>query len=607
MIKLTITEKGGEPRSLTFDKDEVSIGRVSGNDIVLPKGNISKRHSRLIIKDGTFELIDLKSTNGTYLNGRKIVDNATVGGSDRIQVGDFLITLEGEGDDSDGLRAGQSSAARALPVPPPPPPPARGGSGLSGLPALPDIGADDDVGDEGYGTKSRSGRVPIPPPPPPPRRSTAPTAPLGLEDDGVDIGGDMSPPSPADVASAGDELSAASGPALFEGPRNAAYDDASRPMSSDLIDSLAEAGVAEGEAASPDLSVDGGMTGPVSEPAPNAEAEPIDQLDALVADATVTQIIIGGPNSTLVERNGRLEPIDGGLGDPNAVAESLWRLANTALPPPPPDNPVVDVRLADGTRIAAIFPPAAVAGVCGSIRKPALPVHSLAELAATGGLSKEAQTVIEAGLAAQRNLLITGDPGSVSILLSAVAAAIPGGRRVVSLGAGAGQPGAGWTELAPVGDLAGLIRVATALRADHLLVGEILGVELLDLLLAATHGQEGIILGLSARSAGEAMARLEALAGQVPGAHSVAALANSTLDLVLHVTALTDGGLRVTEIAEVKMDASNRLTADPVMSWRSEGSRRGAVGKMQILGVSSRLAAAMAGGGGPLPSNLTRK
>ncbi|HEY2900754.1 MAG TPA: ATPase, T2SS/T4P/T4SS family [Polyangia bacterium] len=607
MIKLTITEKGGEPRSLTFDKDEVSIGRVSGNDIVLPKGNISKRHSRLVSKDGELELVDLKSTNGTYLNGRKIVDNATVSGSDRIQVGDFLITLEGDGGDSGGLRAGTSSAARALPVPPPPPPPARSGSGLSGLPALPDVGPDDDEGDEGYGTKSRSGRVPIPPPPPPPRRSTAPTSPLGLEDDGVDIGGDMAPPSPADIASAGDELSAASGPALFEGSRNAAYDDASRPLSSDLVDSLADAGAAEAEAGSPDLSADGGMTGPVSDHAPTAEAAPLDQLEALVADETVTQIIIAGPNSTLVERNGKLEPMAGGLGDPNAVAESLWRLANTALPPPAPDNPVVDVRLPDGTRIAAIFPPAAVAGVCGSIRKPALPVHSLAELGAAGGLSKEAQLVIEAGLTAQRNLLITGDPGSVSALLGAVAAAIPSGRRVVSLGAGAGQPGAGWTELAPVGDLASVIQVAAALRADHLVVGEILGAELLDLLLAASHGQEGIILGLTARSAGEGLARLEALSSQLPGMHNVAALANSTLDLVLHATALTDGGWRVTEIAEVKMDSANRLTVDPVMSWRSEGSRRGAVGKMQVIGVSSRLAAAMAGGGGTLPSNLTRK
>ena len=601
MIKLTITEKGGQPRSLTFDKDEVSIGRVSGNDIVLPKGNISKRHSRLTSSNGVIELFDLKSTNGTYVNGRKIAESATIAGSDRIQVGDFLITLD------DGGAEGGRSAARALPVPPPPPPPARGGSGLSGLPSPP-AGSADNV-DTGLAGKSRSGRIPIPPPPPPPRRATGPTSPMALEGDDVDIDGDAAPPAPSDVSGAGDELSSGSGPALFEGARNTAFDDASRPMSVEAAIALVDGQeAAAAEAASPALPADAGMTGPVGEDAGGAEEPPpIDPLEALLVDDTVTQIIIAGPESAWVERKGKLEPVEGGLGDPNAVAESLWRLANTALPPPPPDNPVVDVRLPDGTRLAVVFPPAAVAGVCGSIRRAALPVRSLAELASAGGISREAQTLIEAALAAQRNLLVTGDASSMSTLLGAVAAAIPAGRRVVSLGAGAGQPSASWTELAPVGDLAALIRVATAMRADHLLVGEVVGPEVLDLMLAASHGQEGMIIGLTARSAAEALARLEALGTQTPGAQGVASLANSTLDLVAHVTTLTDGGLRVAEITEVKLDSGGHLAVDPIMSWRGEGSRRGPAGKMQITGVSSRLAAAMAAAGGALPSNLIRK
>ena len=600
MIKLTITEKGGQPRSLTFDKDEISIGRVSGNDIVLPKGNISKRHSRLTSSNGVIELFDLKSTNGTYLNGRKIAESATIAGSDRIQVGDFLITLD------DGGAEGGRSAARALPVPPPPPPPARGGSGLSGLPPVPSSNADNlDAGQAG---KSRSGRIPIPPPPPPPRRATGPTSPMALEGDDVDIDGDLAPPAPSDVTGGSDELGAGSGPALFEGARNTAYDDASRPMNVEAAIALVEGQEAAAvEPASPEPPADAGMTGPVGEEAAAEGQAPLDPLEALLVDAAVTQIIISGPESAWVERNGKLEAVEGGLGDDNAVAEALWRLANTAVPPPPPDNPVVDVRLPDGTRVSAVFPPAAVVGVCGSIRRAALPVQSLAELAAAGGLSREAQTLIEAALGAQRNLLVTGDASSISPLLGAVAAAIPAGRRVVSLGAGAGQPSANWTELAPVGDLAALIRVATTLRADHLLVGEVVGPEVLDLLMAASHGQEGMIIGLTARSAAEALARLEALGAQAPGAQGIASLANSTLDLVMHVAALTDGSLRVAEITEVKLDSTGHLAVDPIMSWRGEGSRRGPAGKMQVNGVSSRLAAAMAAGGGALPSNLIRK
>src|SRR4051812_25997810 len=140
MIKLTLTEKGGEPRVLTFDKDEITIGRVSGNDIVLAKGNISKRHTRLTKRDGGLEIADLKSTNGTYVNGRKIAGPMVVAPSDRIYVGDFLIGIDGAvagaGAELGGLHssASTSSASRRLPVPPPPPPPPRGGSSAGRLP-----------------------------------------------------------------------------------------------------------------------------------------------------------------------------------------------------------------------------------------------------------------------------------------------------------------------------------------------------------------------------------------------------------------------------------------------------------------------------------------
>jgi pilus assembly protein CpaF len=64
---IVITEKGGKPRAEVFDQGEITIGRVHGNDIVLPKGNISKKHSRIVQRDGKFIIVDLKSTNGTYV------------------------------------------------------------------------------------------------------------------------------------------------------------------------------------------------------------------------------------------------------------------------------------------------------------------------------------------------------------------------------------------------------------------------------------------------------------------------------------------------------------------------------------------------------------
>ena len=217
MIKLTLTEKNGEPRLLTFDKDEITIGRVSGNDIVLAKGNVSKRHSRFTVKSpGQIEVADLKSTNGTYVNGRKIGSPMLLSASDRVYVGDFLISIDlgvgavqGDfaGDFAADSTAGGGSAAHRLPIPPPPPPPrGRVGSSAAQLPTYDDSDGEGDAGfggggdDDELGLAARppgSGRVPIPPPPPP-RRPPTPLASRGLGESDFDDGLGSAAPATTD-------------------------------------------------------------------------------------------------------------------------------------------------------------------------------------------------------------------------------------------------------------------------------------------------------------------------------------------------------------------------------------------------------------------------
>src|SRR5690606_12584460 len=93
MFAVVITEKGGAQRREQFDQSEVTVGRVQGNDIILPKGNVSKRHSRIVLKDGRFIVVDLKSTNGTYVNGRKISSPLVVKPGDKIYIGDFILSV----------------------------------------------------------------------------------------------------------------------------------------------------------------------------------------------------------------------------------------------------------------------------------------------------------------------------------------------------------------------------------------------------------------------------------------------------------------------------------------------------------------------------------
>ncbi len=94
MFSIIISEKGGAERKEAFDKNEINVGRVQGNDLMLPKGNVSKHHARLLFRDGRFIVTDLKSTNGTYVNGRKIAQATIVREGDKIYIGDFVLRLD---------------------------------------------------------------------------------------------------------------------------------------------------------------------------------------------------------------------------------------------------------------------------------------------------------------------------------------------------------------------------------------------------------------------------------------------------------------------------------------------------------------------------------
>lgn len=125
MFTIIIQEKGGEQRRMVFNKAEVTFGRVQGNDIVLPKGNVSKRHARIVLKDGKFIIVDLKSTNGTYVNGRKITSPLVVKDSDKIYIGDFIVGVDENASESDGPSESPTSPPAAVEMADPPGRPAR--------------------------------------------------------------------------------------------------------------------------------------------------------------------------------------------------------------------------------------------------------------------------------------------------------------------------------------------------------------------------------------------------------------------------------------------------------------------------------------------------
>jgi pilus assembly protein CpaF len=111
VFSIVITERGGAQRLLEVDAVEAGIGRLEDNEVVLPRSNVSKHHARLVLKDDRCVVIDLKSTNGTYVNGRKISAPMVVGPTDKIYIGDFILTLA----QSSGLIVTSERRLRPLP------------------------------------------------------------------------------------------------------------------------------------------------------------------------------------------------------------------------------------------------------------------------------------------------------------------------------------------------------------------------------------------------------------------------------------------------------------------------------------------------------------
>jgi len=144
MVNVQISEKGGQKSDYEFDKPEVTIGRMKGNDIVLPKGNVSKKHARIYDRSGTLMIDDLDSTNGTYVNGRKVTNEHEISGNDTIYIGDFILQVEPERQQSGG------------PPKAPPQPPGGGDVSQGSPPSAPPEGG----GADGQRTGGPSDRAP---------------------------------------------------------------------------------------------------------------------------------------------------------------------------------------------------------------------------------------------------------------------------------------------------------------------------------------------------------------------------------------------------------------------------------------------------------------
>ncbi len=300
-------------------------------------------------------------------------------------------------------------------------------------------------------------------------------------------------------------------------------------------------------------------------------------LADLLADPLTTDVVVNSPTDVRVDRGSGWQPAHVRFADDAAVQRLARRLATAAGRRLDDAHPHVDARLADGTRLHAILGPIAASGTCLSLRVLRPVRHDLAELARAGSLPGCASSVVLAVLHARLAFLVSGGTGSgKTTLLSAMLAAVPEQERVVTVedaeelrpphphlvrlvARQANVEGAGTISLRD------LVRQALRMRPDRLVVGEVRGAEVVDLLAALNTGHDGGAGTVHANAAADVPARLEALAAL--GGIGRAALHSQLAGAVRVVLHVRRAGARrqLAEIAVLERGSDGWVTAVPAV------------------------------------------
>ncbi|WP_329146917.1 TadA family conjugal transfer-associated ATPase [Streptomyces niveus] len=307
-------------------------------------------------------------------------------------------------------------------------------------------------------------------------------------------------------------------------------------------------------------------------------------LEPLLADPSVTDVLVSGPDRVWVDRGGGLELTEVSFADASAVRRLAQRLAAVAGRRLDDARPWVDARLPDGTRMHAVLPPVAVGSTYLSLRVVRPRAFSLAELTAAGTVPPGGERVLRALIEARVSFLISGGTGSgkttlLSMMLGLVgeserivlaedsAELRPDHPHVVRLeGRPANQEGAGEVTLED------LVRQALRMRPDRLVVGEVRGAEVTTLLAALNTGHEGGCGTVHANTAADVPARLEAL-GTAAGLDRAALHSQlaAALSVVIHLVRDRAGLRRIAEVHVLERDTAGLVVPVPALRWGAEG------------------------------------
>ena len=341
-------------------------------------------------------------------------------------------------------------------------------------------------------------------------------------------------------------------------------------------------------------------------------------LEPLLADSTISDILVNRYDMIYIERRGRIESTNVTFKDDEHLMRVIERIVSSVGRRIDESSPMVDARLQDGSRVNAIIPPLSIDGPVLSIRRfgsTPLKMHQLIEYKA---LTKDIADMLEMVVNARLNVLISGGTGAgKTTLLNALSAYIPEHERIVTIEDSAElqlqQPHVVRLETRPAniegkGEVTqrDLVRNSLRMRPDRIVIGEVRGGEAIDMLQAMNTGHDGSLTTVHANTPRDAVARLETMIQMTGMRLSDRAMRQqiaAAIDLVVQAARLSDGSRRVTSISEITGMEGDTITMQEIFQFERSGvdSQGQVIGRFRATGIRPRFAEKLKACGLQLP------
>lgn len=325
-------------------------------------------------------------------------------------------------------------------------------------------------------------------------------------------------------------------------------------------------------------------------------------IEPLLDDPTISDILVNTYRQIYIERHGLLEKTPIRFQNDEHLMRIIDKIASSVGRRIDESSPMVDARLADGSRVNAIIPPLAVDGPALSIRKFSVDPYTMRDLLSFKSIAPGMAEFIGAAVKSRRNIIVSGGTGSgKTTLLNVLSGHIPDAERIVSIEDSAElqlqQPHVIRLETRPPniegkGEIVqrDLVKNALRMRPDRIIVGEVRGAEALDMLQAMNTGHDGSLTTIHANSPRDALTRLEHMVGMsgVPiPALVIRQQIAAALDLIIDIERLADGRRIITSIQEITGMEENVVTVQEIFHFKREtvDSRGHVIGTFRATGI----------------------